>query len=134
MAIIDATMVRAEREMVKQAEVYKSPYERWKEAEGLPTVRGYHVKNLLELELAPWKSSGGGAAAVINLEGTGGFNDAYVAEIAPGKSLKPHKHLFEETIYILKGQGATSVWIDPNRKETFEWQEGSYFSIQIGRA
>ena len=109
MANTDPTMVRAEREMVKQAEVYKSPYERWKEAEGLPTVRGYYVKNLVELDLAPWRSSGDGSAAIINLEGTGGFNDAYVAEIPRGKSLKPHKHLFEETIYILKGQGATSV-------------------------
>src|SRR5262245_12392152 len=131
MASADATMVRAEREMVKQAEGYKSPYERWKEAEGLPTARGYFVKNLLKLELAPWKSSGAGSAAVINLEGTGGFNDAYVAEIPPGKSLKPHKHLFEETIYILKGQGATSVWLDENKKQTFEWHAGSYFAIPM---
>ena len=130
-ANIDVTMARAEREMVKQAEVYKSPYERWKEAEGLPTVRGYFVKNLLDLEVAPWKSSGDGAAAIINLEGTGGFNDAYVAEIPPGKSLKPHKHLFEETIYILKGQGATSVWLDESRKQTFEWHAGSYFAIPM---
>ena len=48
MANTDPTMVRAEREMVKQAEVYKSPYERWKEAEGLPAVRGYYVKNLVQ--------------------------------------------------------------------------------------
>jgi quercetin dioxygenase-like cupin family protein len=131
MATTDPTMARAEREMVKQAEVYKSPYERWKAAEGLPTVRGYFVKNLLELELAPWKSSGDGAAAIINLEGTGGFNDAYVAEIPRGKSLKPHKHLFEETIYILKGQGATSVWLDERKKQTFEWHAGSYFAIPM---
>ena len=76
MAKADPTMVRAEREMVKQAEAYKSPYERWKEAEGLPTVRGYFVKNLLTLDLAPWKSSGDGLATIVNLAGTGGFNDA----------------------------------------------------------
>ncbi len=34
-------------------------------------------------------------------------------------------------MYILKGQGATSVWIDPGRKQTFEWQEGSYFAIPM---
>src|SRR6266498_2096381 len=96
MADTDLAMAGAQREMVKQAEAYKSPYEKWKEAEGLPTVRGYFVKNLLELELTPWKSSGDGLAAVINLEGTGGFNDAYVAEIPRGKSLKPHKHLYED--------------------------------------
>src|SRR5512145_3558459 len=104
MAKADTTMVRAEREMVKEAEAYKSPYERWKQAEGLPTVRGYFVKNLLKMELAPWKSSGEGLGAVINLEGTGGFNDAHVTEIPAGKSLKPHKHLVEEKIYMVKGQ------------------------------
>ena len=124
------TPVTAEEE-VKERIAYKSPYEQWKEAEGLPTYRGLFVKNLYDLELSPWKSSGEGSAAFLNLEGTGGFNDSYVAEIPAGKSLKAHRHLFEETIYILKGQGATSVWIDPNRKETFEWQEGSYFSIPM---
>ena len=124
------TPVTAEDE-VKERVAYKSPYEQWKESEGLPTYRGLFVKNLYDLELSPWRSSGDGLAAFLNLEGTGGFNDSYVAEIPPGKSLKAHRHLFEETIYILKGQGATSVWIDPNRKETFEWQEGSYFSIPM---
>jgi len=86
-------------EEVQQRIAYKSPYEQWKEAEGLPTYRGLIVKNLYELELAPWRSSGVGSAAFLNLDGTGGFNDAYVAEIPAGKSLKAHRHLFEETIY-----------------------------------
>ena len=118
-------------ERIRQKSAYRSPYERWKESEGLPTIRGYFVKNLLDLELTPWKSSGDGLGVFINLEGTGGFNDAYVCEIPPGKSIKPQRHLYEETIYILKGQGATSVWLDENRKQSFEWQQGSYFSIPM---
>ncbi len=114
-----------------EAIAYKSPYERWKESEGLPTIRGYFIKNLLDVELTPWKSSGDGLATFVNLEGTGGFNDTYICEIPPGKSLKPHKHLFEESIYILKGQGATSVWLDENKKQSFEWQEGSFFAIPM---
>src|SRR5262249_61543036 len=97
------TPVSAEEE-VEARFAYKSPYEQWKESEGLPPYRGLFVKNLYELELSPWKSSGEGLAAFLNLEGTGGFNDSYVAEIPPGKSLKVHRHLFEETMYILKGQ------------------------------
>jgi quercetin dioxygenase-like cupin family protein len=130
-ALFMTNTISTAEEEVKERLGYKSPYEQWKESEGLPTYRGLFVKNLHDLELAPWRSSGGGLAAFLNLEGTGGFNDSYVAEIPPGKSLKAHRHLFEETIYILKGQGATSVWIDPGRKETFEWQEGSYFSIPM---
>lgn len=48
---------------------YRSPYEQWKESEGLPTVRGYFVKNLYDLELTPWRSSGDGLAVFVNLEG-----------------------------------------------------------------
>jgi len=114
-----------------EASAYKSPYERWKESEGLPTIRGYFIKNLLDVELTPWKSSGDGLATFVNLEGTGGFNDTYICEIPPGKSLKPHKHLFEESIYILKGQGATSVWLDENKKQSFEWHEGSFFAMPM---
>lgn len=114
-----------------EKKTYKSPYERWKELEGLPTIQGYFINNLVDLELTPWKSSGEGRAVFINLEGTGGFNDTYVCEIPPGKALNKHRHLFEETIYILKGRGATSVWIEETGKQTFEWQEGSFFGIPM---
>lgn len=107
---------------------YKSPYEEWKESEGLPTVRGLAVQNLMDLELTPWASRGG-AGAFINLDGTGGFNDTYLCEISPGKSLKPVKHIYEDTVFIMKGEGTTTVWIDPNKKQTFEWHERSYFAI-----
>ncbi|MFQ5904065.1 MAG: cupin domain-containing protein, partial [Candidatus Binatia bacterium] len=127
MAKKDVTIEEEVRERVS----YKSPYECWKESEGLPTVRGYFVKDVMALKLYPWRSSGDGRAIFVNLEGTGGFNDAYVCEIPPGKSLKPRKHLYEETVYILKGQGATSIWLDENKKQSFEWQEGSFFSIPM---
>src|SRR5206468_885014 len=113
---------------IREAEAYKSPYELWKESEGVPTTRGLHVPNLFEMELAPWKSRGG-LGAFINLEGTGGFNDCYVCEIPAKQQLAPWRHIYEETIFILKGQGTTSVWIDENRKQTFEWRERSYFAI-----
>ena len=38
---------------------YRSPYERWKAAEGLPSVHGYFVQNLHDLELGSWESRGG---------------------------------------------------------------------------
>lgn len=120
--------IRDHEDMVSEAEDYKSPYEEWKESEGLPTIRGYSVPSLFDVELTPWESRGG-SGVFINLEGTGGFNDTYLCEIPPQDSLKPIRHIYEETIYILKGQGATTVWNDENKKQTFEWHEHSYFAI-----
>jgi oxalate decarboxylase/phosphoglucose isomerase-like protein (cupin superfamily)/quercetin dioxygenase-like cupin family protein len=107
---------------------YRSPYERWKASEGLETIRGYFIPNLLKVDLTPWESRGG-SGVFINLEGTGGFNDSYVYELAPKESSIPVKHIYEDSIFILKGQGATTVWIDPRKKQTFEWHERSYFAI-----
>ncbi|MPZ13874.1 MAG: cupin domain-containing protein [Chloroflexi bacterium] len=111
-----------------EAEAWKSPYEQWKGSEGLPTIRGYFIRDLLDVELTPWESRGG-AGVFVNLEGTGGFNDTYICEIPPGRSLQPIRHIYEETAFVLKGRGATSVWLDGKPKQTFEWQEQSYFSV-----
>jgi len=61
---------------------YKSPYEMWKEQEGLPTLHGWGVDNLYTLELHPWETRGG-SGIFINLEGSEGFTDSYVCEIPP---------------------------------------------------
>ena len=98
--------------------MYKSPYERWKELEGIPTIRDYYIRDLMALEPTPWKSRGG-AGAFINLHGSQGFNDSYVYELEPKESSQPIRHIYEETVYVLKGQGATTVWTDENQKQTF---------------
>ncbi len=43
----------------EDAQAYKSPYEQWKLAEGIPTSRGLAVPSLLDVELTPWASRGG---------------------------------------------------------------------------
>src|SRR5205823_11311403 len=77
--------------------------------ERVPVVRGFAIEDLKTLELGAWARKGG-RGAYVNLEGTGGTNDAYVCEIPPGGSLNPERHLFEEMIYVVDGTGSTSVW------------------------
>lgn len=113
---------------IREAEAFRSPYEQWKASQGLPTLRGLSVPNLYATELSPWPARNG-RGVFVNLDGTGGFNDMYVFELAPGQSSAPIKHIYEETVFILRGQGATSVWIDEQHKQTFEWQERSYFAM-----
>ncbi len=102
-------------------------YEKWQKTEGLDVMKGMFVGDLRKVSLKPWKRKGG-FGVFINLEGTGGENDAYVCEIPPGGSLLPQKHLFEEIIFILEGRGSTTVWHEGGAKQSFEWERGSLFS------
>ena len=105
-------------------------YRQWQELQGIPVVRGFHVPDIKQVEVSPWKLKGG-LGAFINLDGAGGTNDAYVCEIPPGEKLKPQKHLYEEMVYVASGRGATTVWQRNGKKHTFEWQRGSLFAIPL---
>jgi oxalate decarboxylase/phosphoglucose isomerase-like protein (cupin superfamily) len=106
---------------------FKSTYQQFIEQENIPVIKGFFVKDIRKVELAPWKRMGG-PGAYLNLEGAEGVNDAYICEIPPGKSLNPQKKMFEELVLVVSGHGATTVWKDGGKKQTFEWQEGSLFS------
>jgi quercetin dioxygenase-like cupin family protein/oxalate decarboxylase/phosphoglucose isomerase-like protein (cupin superfamily) len=105
-------------------------YAKYQEAEGVPVYRGFAVDDLRTLELASWARKGA-LGAFVNLDGTGGTNDAYVLEIAPRGQTNVQRHIYEEMVYVLEGNGSTSVWYDETRKVTFEWGKGSLFAIPL---
>ncbi len=104
-------------------------YSRFQEEEGLPSIKGFFVEDVSSMELAPWERKGG-RGTFINLSEQE-VDDAYVCEIAPGGTLKPQRHLYEEVIYILGGQGVTSLWNPGQEPVSFEWAEGSVFAIPL---
>ncbi len=55
-------------------------YSLFQKQEGVPVYGGFAVDDLRTVELGQWARKGG-RGAYINLDGTGGTNDAYVAEI-----------------------------------------------------
>ncbi len=83
-----------------------------------------------ELELGDWARSGG-KAAFVNMDGAGSTCDTLVEEIAPGGQLKPQRHMYEKAVFILEGQGATTIWNEGGKKHTLEWQKGSLFSTPL---
>ncbi|MDP2644778.1 MAG: cupin domain-containing protein [Desulfobacterales bacterium] len=107
-------------------------YERWIRGEGIPILEGFGVEDFSQVELAPWERTGG-KGAFFQLKGMEGFTGMYMGEIAPGKSLKPERHLYDKLIYILRGRGATEVgWGSADgRKVTFEWEEGAIFAVPL---
>lgn len=108
----------------------RTAYDRWVESENIPVIKGYSIEDLNRVALEPWARKGG-RGCFINLVGSEGATDAYVCEIPPGRSLTPQKHLYEEMVYILNGRGATTVWLEGHREQTFEWQAGSLFAIPL---
>lgn len=109
------------------ASMQRTTYAKWQRQEGLPIIEGYGVEDLREVELGPWRRLGG-KGAFIQLYGIEGFTGMYVAEIPPGGSLEPERHMYEEVICVLQGQGATEVWQDGGRKHMFEWGAWSVFA------
>ncbi|HLY64801.1 MAG TPA: cupin domain-containing protein, partial [Chloroflexota bacterium] len=105
-------------------------YLAWQKREGAPVVGGFYISDLNTVELGRWERKGG-KGAFVNLEGTGGVNDCHVVEIAPGGKSAPERHLYEEMVYVVSGRGATTIWYDAGRKQTFEWNRGSLFAIPI---
>ena len=110
-------------------------YDAFLEQEGIPVIGGLWVENVLEVPLAPWKRKGG-KGTYINLDGSG-INTSYIAidcyllEIPPGGSLNAERYMYEEILFVLKGRGATDIWSAKTKKQTFEWQEGSLFTIPL---
>ncbi len=116
------------RNLMEEAQLQKlNLYEHWLIDEAVPVIRDFSVPDVRQLELGPWERKGG-KGAVINLRGLELVVDAYVCEIPPGGSLKPQRHLYEETIFILDGSGASTVWNEGGSKRSFEWRGGSLFA------
>ncbi|MFC2060079.1 ethanolamine ammonia lyase-activating protein, partial [Chloroflexota bacterium] len=105
-------------------------YEDWMESEGIPIVGGYAVDDLRTVPVEKWPRRGG-SGAFINLIGNENSAGSYVGEIPAGGSLEPQKHMYEETMVILTGRGATTVWYEGGPKQTFEWGEWSLFAIPL---
>jgi oxalate decarboxylase/phosphoglucose isomerase-like protein (cupin superfamily) len=102
-------------------------YYHWMKEEGIPVIEDYGIEDVRRVELSPWRRTGG-MGAFICLYGMEGTTGMYVAEIPPGGTLEPEKHLYEEVICILNGYGATEVWQENGNKQTFEWGPYTVFA------
>jgi mannose-6-phosphate isomerase-like protein (cupin superfamily) len=105
-------------------------YEEWQKREDVRVIRDFAFADLRAVELTPWLRKGGNGA-IINIPNDILKNDAHLVEIAPGGKSEPERHVYEETVYILSGHGATRVWYDGQEPDTFEWQAGSLFAIPL---
>jgi len=116
-----------------------TPFEKWIFDEEVPVHTAQVIPDVYTVETKPWERTGCSAAildltdesaegAIINTQGTTRF----VYEIPPGGKFNAEKHMYEEIFFVLKGRGATTVWVDEDGpRQTFEWKENSVFSIPL---
>jgi mannose-6-phosphate isomerase-like protein (cupin superfamily) len=105
-------------------------YEDWLKKEGVKVHEEFYFPNVATIELGPWERKGG-RGAVVHITNRHMPNDCHVVEIKSGGKSEPEHHMYELTIYIVSGRGATTIWQDPKQKNTFEWHAGSLFSIPL---
>ena len=104
-----------------------NPYLTWQREQGIPIHTGYFVDDLRTVRVGYWKERNANGA-FINLSNAV-VNDAVVLEIPRGEKTTPRRQVFDESVMIVDGQGATSMWYKDGKKRTFEWQQGSVFAI-----
>ena len=105
----------------------RTPYEQWMAGEGVPIHTGYSVPNVRTLEVKPWARLGA-KGAIIDLTGSEGTDGAYICELDPRVTTEPQRYLFEESIFVLEGEGETTIWQEGGCKRTFRWRKGGMFS------
>ncbi|MCZ6742639.1 MAG: cupin domain-containing protein [Alphaproteobacteria bacterium] len=107
----------------------KRVYDQWMRSIGVPIYQGHHVADLRSVELAWWEDRQA-HAAFLHLKGMEGVSEARVMEIPPGKEMAAMKLAVGELVYVLEGQGLTTVWSDKGGpRKTFEWDAKSLFHL-----
>ena len=109
----------------KSAYELKTPYAFWQETEGIPMYDGYWIEDVRTVSSEIGTNSGKGA--LVNLNGAGMIAMSHINEIAPKQQLNAERHLYEEIVFILSGQGATVIWNDGGAKHTLNGKKAAFF-------
>lgn len=95
--------------------------------EGIPVHEGYYIQDVSSCEVDYWDRTGVDGA-IANLVGHEGINDLHIHELPPGETTKPQRHLYEEIIYVVEGNGATAIGPE-DEERVFEWDENALFVL-----
>src|SRR5436853_7139035 len=85
----------------------RSSFQSFVASEDAPLYQGSAIEDLNALELADWKRRGGKVAytRLANQETL----SLQIVEIPPGGELRPEHHLYDATMLVIGGVGATKI-------------------------
>jgi mannose-6-phosphate isomerase-like protein (cupin superfamily) len=122
-------------ERVVEWEMLQTPYEDYLERRGIPIQRGFACESVANLELTQIEP--GIQAKALQLDGYQGLAGSLVYEIEPGTNMPPQRHLYEEWIIVISGEGMTEFWTDTSgpldTKSVVEvpWRENSIYAVPL---
>ncbi len=105
------------------------PYLDWADAQPVPVVECYSV-DLLDVETKPWPRFGMDGA-IVHHKARADFTTLFLYKLAPGATSAPVRHLYEQLVYVLEGQGSTKIEGADGREITFEWGPKSMFALPL---
>ena len=101
----------------------------WVAKEGIPVVEDVAV-DLFAVETAPWPRLGVNGAFV-HTHSRGDLCSLYVIDLPPGGSTLPQRHLYEEVMFVLRGQGSLVVERAGGERRGFEWGKASMWALPM---
>ena len=105
------------------------PYLDWADAQPVPIVEGYSV-DLLDVETKPWPRYGM-EGAIVHLKARADFTTLFLHKLPPGATSAPVRHMYEQLVYVLEGQGSTKIDGADGRDIAFEWGPKSMFALPL---
>lgn len=105
------------------------PYLDWAEGEGIPIYEDFGI-DILAVETQRWDRFDA-SGAFIHVKGRGDFVATFALELPPAGRCAPQRHLFEEIVYVLAGNGSTTIELTDGRKHSFEWGPKSLFALPL---
>src|SRR4051794_4526165 len=105
------------------------PYLDWAKGEGVPIVEALGL-DLFGVETKKWDRFGLDGA-IVHLQGRGDFTSLFVLDLPAGGKSNQMQHMFETVIYVIDGNGSTTIETADGKKHSFEWQPKSLFALPL---
>jgi hypothetical protein len=89
-------------------EKYDAQYRAFREREDIPVHEGLYIEDIRTVAVDDWERTGG-YGAFVDLFGMEDMCDIHLGEIPPGERLRPQRHLHEKLVFVVQGNGITSL-------------------------
>lgn len=109
-----------------------STYERYLADRGVRVIRDGHVPSLIDLNLSPLAD--GSAAAAVQLPGMQGLSSMELRELPPGFEAARTRHLYEEYLLVLDGEGSVRFHGGSGAERELPWHRESVLAIPLNMA